>query len=58
MLLLSTPKISLEGTLKNAKYCKENHALYVELITHLTMHLRIHLVISIKMHKRVYVRLH
>ena len=37
MLLLSTPKISLQGTLKNAKYCKENYAFYAELITHSTM---------------------
>ena len=40
MLLLSTPKISLQGTLKNAKYCKENHAFYAELITHSTMQSR------------------
>ena len=40
MLLLSTPKISLQGTLKNAKYCKENHAFYAELATHSTMQSR------------------
>ena len=40
MLLLSTPKISLQETLKNAGYCKENHAFYAELITHLTMQSR------------------
>ena len=40
MLLLSIPKISLQETLKNAKYCKENHAFYAELITQLTMQSR------------------
>ena len=40
MLLLSTPKISLQGTLKNAKYCKENHAFNAELLTHSTMQSR------------------
>ena len=40
MLLLSTPKISLQGALKYAKYCKKNHAFYAELTTHLTMQSR------------------
>ena len=37
MLHLSTPKISLQGTLKYAQYCKGNDAFYAELIIHLTM---------------------
>ena len=37
MLLFSTPKISLQRTIKNTKFCKENHAFYAELITHSTM---------------------
>ena len=40
MLHLSTPKISLQGTLKSAQYCKENDAFCTELIIHLTMQSR------------------
>ena len=40
MLHLSTPKISLQGALKNAQYCKENDAFYAEMIIHLTMQSR------------------
>ena len=37
MLLLSPRKISLQGTLKNAKYCKEHHAFQAEFIIHSTL---------------------
>ena len=40
MLHLITPKISLQGALKSAQYCKENDAFYAELTIHLTMHSR------------------
>ena len=40
MLHFSTPKISLQGALKNAQYCNENDAFYTELIMHLTMQSR------------------
>ena len=40
MLHLSTPKISLQGALKDVQYCKQNDAFYAKLIIHLTMQLR------------------
>ena len=40
MLHLNTPKISLQGALKNAQNCKEKDAFYTELIIHLTVQSR------------------